>query len=226
MNNYLEIINEKWSKKMRDIEDTPVLEFFKKNQLCKKNVKILDVGSGEGRFLLKLKDITKFDITALEINKILSDQLNKSGIKSFNQNFLENNFKSDTFDIVHCSHVIEHLKFPEIVYFLNELFRVTKQDGYVIIRSPLWHNFFYNDIDHVRPYPPEAINNFFNVEQQQIKGPYRIKEISRWYRRWPLLINSNNKVFGYINGCLALFWLFFRFPFSRKNGYVLILQKK
>lgn len=224
MSHYLEKINKKWTIKMRSNEDKPVFCFLEKH-FNNKSIKFLDIGSGDGRFLFELKKRAVFDITSIEINKDLSDKLDQSGLNCINKDFLKNDFENNYFDLVHCSHVIEHIAFPNITLFLNELFRVTKKNSYVIIRSPLLHKFFYNDIDHVRPYPPEAIHNYFNLDQQQIKGANKIKEICRWYRRWPFIINSNNKIALYINSFFALAWVYLHFPFSRRNGYVLILQK-
>jgi SAM-dependent methyltransferase len=46
----------------------------------------------------------------------------------------ENNFSQGYFDVVHASHLIEHLNNPHL--FLNEAFRVLADDGRLFITTP------------------------------------------------------------------------------------------
>jgi ubiquinone/menaquinone biosynthesis C-methylase UbiE len=217
-------INIKWQEIMRDREDLPVLDFLK-DKLENKNLNFLEVGPGLGRFLSKLKDSARFKITAIEINNNLCEKVRLSGFDCINDNILKNNFDDKIFDIIHCSHIIEHFSYPEIKILLNELIRITKINGFLIFRSPLSNPAFYFDIDHFRPYPPESILNFINSEQQQTISDYSVNEIKRWYRRWPVIILTDNRLSRYFNCLMALLWIHFSFPFSRRNGYVLILQR-
>jgi SAM-dependent methyltransferase len=209
-------------------EDQPVLSFFESLK-GNKNLKYLELGSGLGRFPLKLKNIYKeIEINCIEINPDLAKKTSDKGLETIISNATSLPFKDRHFDIVHCSHLIEHLGFPEIATALDEMVRVTKINGYIIIRSPLMHPDFYWDIDHVRPYPPETILNYFRNQQQQKTGGNNLKEILCWYRRGNYKIHNIgfSKIKYIINGLLALLWTYFKFPFSRKDGYVLILEKK
>ena len=101
--------------------------------------------------------------------------------------------------IVHCSHLIEHFKYPEVAQVIDELLRVTKIGGICIIRSPLMWEYFYCDLDHVRPYPPEAIISYFNNDQQQRKGQSKIQVLNIWYRKMPKqykVINRSSLWYG------------------------------
>lgn len=72
-------------------------------------------------------------------------------------------FKDDFFDGVYCSHLIEHL-YPEDVFKLaNEIGRVLKSGGVVVIKPPLPSFSFWNDPTHIKPYRPSAIFSIFNV---------------------------------------------------------------
>lgn len=208
-------------------EDKEVIKFL--NTLDKNKIwQYLELGSGLGRFPFKIRDVfTNLNIECLEVNpdlvKITSDQ----GLKTIVGDATRLLYSNESFDIIHCSHVIEHFKYPEVTELLDQLTRVVKTAGYIIIRSPLWHPDFYLDIDHVRPYPPETILNYFKNQQQQKVGQGDFKVIKCWYRRQNLKIFNvgSSKTKYFINALLAFLWTYIRFPFSKKNGYILILQK-
>lgn len=200
------------------------LETLEKNKVWK----YLEVGSGIGRFPLKIQQNYKnIDIECVEINPDLVKITNDLGLKTVVADVTSLPYPAESFDIVHCSHVIEHFKYPEIVQVLEQLYSTIRPGGYIIIRSPLMHPGFYLDIDHVRPYPPETILNYFKNQQQQKVGTGNLKVIACWYRRENCKIYNvgSSKIKYFINAFLALSWLYIRFPFARKNGYVLILQK-
>lgn len=218
---------QKFINEASDHEDRVVTDFL--NALDKnREWRYLEVGSGLGRFPLKVKDIfSNLLIECIEINPDLAKITSDHGLRTSVGSAVLLPFSDQSFDILHCSHVIEHVKYPEIAELFNQLLRVTNNNGYVIIRSPLWHPDFYLDIDHVRPYPPESIINYFSNAQQQKVGYGNFKVIKCWYRRenFKLFNIGSSRLKYFINALLALSWTYIRFPFSKKNGYVIILQK-
>lgn len=224
---FFEKQKEKFINSANDHEDYIVVDFL--NQLDNgKQWDYLEVGSGLGRFPIKIKKIfAKLNIECLEVNPDLAKVTESNNLKTTISNAVNLPYSDNSFDILHCSHVIEHFKYPDVARFLDELVRVTKNNGYIIIRSPLMHPGFYLDIDHVRPYPPETIFNYFKNEQQQIVGHGRIKAVKIWYRKENARISNIglSKTKYFINALLALSWTYVKFPFSKKNGYILILQK-
>jgi hypothetical protein len=225
----------------RDNEDLPVIDFLEANY-SQDEFNMLEVGSGLCRFLDKIKKLyPKIDVIGIEINPELVHFAINSGHNVINQDFLKNSFLSDSFDIVHCSHIIEHFKYPEITIVIDELLRVTKKNGICIIRSPLMWKNFYNDIDHIRPYPPESVMGYLNNCQQQKKGIYTVIVEKIWYRTGSIQIKINenrsrvivfriiqiliSKFVSVINGILQYSWDLYRFPCTKPNGYVMILRK-
>lgn len=210
-----------------DHEDKEVINFLN-NFKNKEKLKYLEVGSGLGRFPIKIRSMfANINIECLEINPDLAKITFEKGLHTTISDATVLPYPDESFDILHCSHIIEHLKYPEVSVFLDQLMRVTKTSGYIIIRSPLLHPDFYLDIDHVRPYPPDTIINYFNNQQQQKVGKGSIKVIRCWYRRenYKFFNIGTSKTKYFINAFFALLWVYFKFPFSKKNGYVLILQK-
>jgi len=214
-------LQEKYLEKTTEMEDSPVFNFL--NTLDKnKQYKYLEVGAGTGRFPLLVKQKYKnIDVKCLEINKKLSEKLIESGLETTVGSVLDMPYEDNHFDIVHCSHLIEHFGYPDITKVLDELFRVTKIDGYVIIRTPLMHPNFYNDIDHIRPYPLKTIIQYFNNEQQQVTSKFKAKLISYWNRHW----GRENLSVGFINKVLKTLWFYFNWPKSKATGYVAIFRK-
>ena len=222
-----EKILEKYYKQTLVEEDAQVLDFLQ--SLPKETIKYLEVGAGLGRFPLLLKNSPEFkhlDIVGLEINEVWVKKLEEQGLPIISGSVLSIPFPDNTFTVIHASHLIEHFGYPDVVRVLDELFRVVKEDGYVIFRSPLSHPGFYNDIDHIRPYPPKTILQYFENKQQQKKGVAKVRIIKNWNRREAKNINSSLPGTGKINLIFKILWSRFGIPKDPPNGYVAVFQKQ
>ena len=96
--------------------------------------RFLDIGSATGSLLACLKD-RGWDCTGVEISEPQAEYARrekKLDIKSLPLH--ENNFPPSQFDIVHASHLIEHLNDPQS--FIKEVSRILKDGGYVFIATP------------------------------------------------------------------------------------------
>ena len=219
--NMAKTLQEIYIEKTTEREDAPVLNFLK--SLDKgKNYKYLEVGAGTGRFPLLAKSSFKnLEIECLEINQKLSGKLVGNGLKTTSGSVLNMPFQNDGFDIVHCSHLIEHFGYPDITKVLDELFRVVKAGGYVIIRTPLMHPNFYADIDHIRPYPLRTLIQYTNTEEQQRSPNFKAKLLSFWNRHWAPEFRNLRRV----NKILQILWMYANWPKSKANGYVAIFKK-
>jgi SAM-dependent methyltransferase len=227
MSHLIKKFYEKYSETSGRREDVPVLDFLK--SFSGENLQYLEVASGLGRFPLLLhKTMPTLNISCVEINKELTHATVAAGIPTIVGDILEVDLGVEKYDIIHCSHIIEHFGYPDITRVLDTILRNTKKGGYIVIRTPLLYPGFYKEIDHVRPYPPESIFNYFNNPQQQKIGANKIREVSRWYRREAaqVYILEKYRLVFYINLALKLMWVYVRIPFSRRTGYVLIVQKE
>ncbi len=227
MKNILDKIYSAYNQKTFKKEDNVVFKFFDNLKINENNIEYLEVGSGLCRFPMMVRDKYKnFNIKCLEKNVDLVNLGVNNGLNATVGDIVELSFNDEKFNVIHCSHVIEHLDYKSIVSSLDEMFRVLKSGGYLILRSPLMYPGFYFDIDHVRPYPPESILNYFNNRQQQRVGSYKIFEVLRWYRREAAsFYNSNCGIVKIFNYLLKLFWLVIGFPRSKPNGYILVIKK-
>ncbi len=99
-----------------------------------KSKKFLDIGSAVG-LLLNYAKQKGWDAVGVEICKESADYAkNKFNVEVYNKTLEKAKFKSNTFNVVHMSHVIEHVPSPSDT--LNEIYRILKPGGYLIITTP------------------------------------------------------------------------------------------
>lgn len=96
--------------------------------------KVLDVGCGTGFLSLLMKNQDN-DVYGIDISEVALRKAELKGIKVKRED-VENTlpFDDNIFDIVICSEVIEHLFNP--MYLLEEIRRVLKPDGYIVLSTP------------------------------------------------------------------------------------------
>lgn len=106
---------------------------------------LLDVGCGRGYLLSQIRQSSNFDLTGCEIHNGLKHQ----DIK-FKSGFVEElPFPDKSFDIVICTHTIEHI--IDLEKAINELKRVAKKQ--LIIVTPRQRYYYYTLDLHVNFFP-------------------------------------------------------------------------
>ncbi|MBI1932866.1 MAG: class I SAM-dependent methyltransferase [Ignavibacteriales bacterium] len=97
---------------------------------------ILDVGCGSAWVAAKFSD--KINVTSLDLSleNVTKAKLSYPNLKHTQiiADSLLLPFADNSFDVVVASEIIEHIYYPE--EFVNELFRVVKQNGKLIITTP------------------------------------------------------------------------------------------
>ena len=220
-------LNRKYIKETKKREDAPVINLL--HSLPKEPLSYLELAAGTGRFPLLLSrdpSLEHIDITCIDISKDLVDALTSSGLNAVQGDVRSLPFDMGSFDVVHASHIIEHFGYPDISDVLDEMFRVLKKGGYLIVRSPLMHPNFFNDLDHIRPYPPKSVLQYYANEQQQKTGKGEIKLISNWNRRQTAHIALPLPGITRVNNLLKKLWIKYGWPRGRANGYVAVFQKQ
>lgn len=198
----------------------------------KNSTAILDAGCGIGRFL----EMDPVKITGLERNTANIKLAKEKGYSVTNGNVTNIPFGKNTFDAVHCSHVIEHLTPDELHQALQEFDRILKPNGKLIIIAPLLWIHFYSDLTHVKPYNPDAILHYLDGGIQRTKKvistQYTLTNI--YWRHTPLtmrsLSNYNKNIFHRLLLPLIriIDWVIYTTKLGflfQKNGYMIILQK-
>lgn len=123
--------------------------------------KILDVGCGDGSRVKELKE-KKFDAFGTEINPHWID--NETIIKG---DIYALPFEDDSFDVVFCIDVLEHLKNP--ILAIKELFRVSRK-ALIIEATTLIDAGLREDITHVTEWTPiqweREISEFGDIKKR------------------------------------------------------------
>ncbi len=123
------------------------------NELIKgislKNKKILDIGCGVGRWCLYFNKFSN-KVTGIDIDKI---RLKKAKLKNDKTTFLQMfanklSFKSNSFDFINSITVLQHIPYNKKFLAIQEIGRVTKKGGYVLIIELIDIN---DDAKHIFP---------------------------------------------------------------------------
>jgi SAM-dependent methyltransferase len=120
--------------------------------------KVLDVGAGNGDFAQLLGDEQVYLVDA---NPTTVESLKRRFPNSYCTALPDRMPFSDRFfDLIHTSHLVEHLQPAELYLLLMELDRCLAPGGFLVISAPLLWSGFYDDLSHVRPYNPAVFVNY------------------------------------------------------------------
>ena len=207
--------------------------FFKiASQYCKQGMKILDVGAGKGGFAQILGEP---NVYLLDGNPESIECLKKK-YKNVFQHLLPEAlpFEDQFFDVIHCSHIIEHLDPSSLYASLKEFDRCLKPKGKLIVSTPLLYPGFYDDLSHVKPYTPWTLRHYLsdpgldNRTRGTISNKYDVVDIFYRYSIEPIpYINISHSRKWAKNLLIRLVNLLrnLNVGFYQKTAYTLILQK-
>ena len=157
MKNYNSTI---YNEKVRPVTTYPdeLARYLVERFHIRKGSKILDNGCGRGDFL-KGFERCGMDVYGTDMEEVFAGVY--SGIK------LEKDklpFADCYFDVVFSKSVIEHIHQPE--NYMNEMYRVLKPGGRIIIMVPDWHScmyIYYDDFTHVQPYTMTGLRDALKI---------------------------------------------------------------
>ena len=113
------------------------------NEITKKyngSRKVLDIGCATGLLLNKLQN-EGWDSHGVEICEASAQYARDNfNLNIYNKNLFECNFPDNHFEVIHFSHLIEHVPNPK--NFLKEVYRILQPNGYIIVTTPNVEGFF------------------------------------------------------------------------------------
>lgn len=195
------------------------------------NSRILDVGAGDGQFA---RTIGRKDVYMLDGNKQTIEQLKKEFQNCQDGSPEKLPYADSFFDLIHTSHLIEHLNPQQLHNFLKDADRCLKNGGFLIISAPLFWTEFYDDMSHLKPYNPKLFERYLCDGLQGCSTRPLISDkyalVEKIYR-YNVLPCDDGEVFVYsevINRALSLFKaLKYKLGFRRleRSGFTLVLRK-
>jgi len=120
------------------------------------NQEVLDIGCGDGKFLSLSKKWQGID------NDPQSKYLNKD--RNFKiGSILEIPYEDNSFDGVIISHVLEHIERDKTYKAIEEVSRILKAKGFVMIYSPNpVSTYWYDAVDHINPVNLNCLKEIFD----------------------------------------------------------------
>jgi len=136
---------------------------------------LLDIGCGDGSFLFRYLKHTPKLFCGIEAAPALREQAQARGIKVESVDLNGQwPYADKTFDVVHCSQVIEHLHNTRM--FCQELFRVLKPGGTAFITS-------------------ENLTSFLNLIAMALGyTPFSLIRICGWYMGNPVGLHAGEDI--------------------------------
>jgi len=105
-----------------------------------KGKKFLDIGCATGMLLNHFKNLGAIPYGVEICTESCRYAYEHFGLTLYNGTLENAHYENDFFDIVHFSHLIEHLEKP--IEFMKEVFRITKRGGIIIITTPREDSFW------------------------------------------------------------------------------------
>ncbi len=184
-----------------------IVEFYFKNK------KVLDLGCGEGEFLL----IDKDNFYGIDINQRVVSSLQAKGLQVKLGSVDKIDYPDGSFDGVYCHNVIEHISLDKAYNLIKESGRVLAKDGLFILASELVTTKFWHTFGHVKPYPPEAVVKLLRHDSREdFEGIDCFEKVATIYFGQYF----KNKIMYFISTFIAYYLPLFR------REYYLVLKKK
>lgn len=161
MSDYLRTIYQNYPKSFFPIK----LANYLADRFFPKEGEILDVCCGNGEFCKFFNDkgLTAYGVDR-DYNTNHLWQINR--YKRFDLQNEPIPHPEDTFDYVFTKSAIEH--FPGTDEFLNEIYRVLKPGGQLVILTPAWeYNYkdFFNDYTHLKPFHRKGLQDALKIHR-------------------------------------------------------------
>lgn len=126
---------------------------------------IIDLGCGRGEWLEVLRE-QGLEAVGVDTNEAQAEAARSLGLQVEIDDAISylSRQTDRSIDFISAFHLIEHLEFPVLTHLLKECLRVLKPEGRLLLETPNPQSLivgaykFWFDPTHVRPYPPELID--------------------------------------------------------------------
>lgn len=202
------------------------------SKYIKFNSIVLDIGAGRGDFAAFQN---RNDFYLFDGNTQTVEFLKQSHINVFYGKLPDLPFENDFFDVIHCSHVVEHLQPEQFYQTLKEMNRCLKTNGHLIVSAPLLWEGFFDDLSHVKPYPPVIYKNYLCSKvadprtRESISNNYSMIEEVYRFKETKLFDKLKNTSGNFLVKSAIKFVRFLEnngMKSYQKTGYTVVLKKQ
>lgn len=200
-----------------------------------RDINILDVGCGYGGRIKTLREMGFYNILGVEINNEIVERDIERGLNVVSVREFWNSQKEATFDLIVMSHIIEHFQWHDLLEFLESYLDLLRLDGHLLIVTPLLHDLFFHDYDHVKPYYPTAIKQILGMvdAQVQAQSKHHLVLEKLYFRRSQiscsnfrsLYLNNRNKLPLLLHRFLKIMFIISCGIVGRKTGWIGLFRK-
>lgn len=150
---------EYWDKSWEQgIKKFPLYTMNMIKRLIPVEVSVLDIGSGDGTFLKRLKEEKKCSVYGIDISVVAIEKAKELGIPGEVRSAEELDDFDMAFDVVVCSHLLEHIGNDEGL--IANIFRITK--NFAVITVPNDCSYPEETGEHVKKYTKESLKTLLN----------------------------------------------------------------
>lgn len=126
------------------------------------NMKLLDVGCGNGSFLMRAKS-QGWDVSGIDFDEAAVDQARNAGLNVIQGEIKPDMFPEKHFDYITCSQVIEHVAEPNLL--LKSIYRWLKPGGTFWLATPNFDSDLRKQFGrHWYPLQPPTHLNIFSAD--------------------------------------------------------------
>jgi len=170
---------------------------------------VIDIGCGRGEWLELLRDNGLIG-RGVDMNRVLLDACRGLGLDVIDGDAIESlrGTHDGSAGAITALHIVEHIPFDHVIALLDEVKRVLRPGGLIILETPnpenlsVAHHWFYLDPTHRNPLPPEALR--WIVEARGFQG-CRVERLTTARElHAPPLLPDNAPGAASINAVLAL----------------------
>lgn len=164
---------------------------------------LLDVGCGDGSFLISMKQLG-WNVAGVELDRKAVSIAREKGLEIFHGSLGEAKFSNKHFDAITMNHVIEHVSDP--VELLKECRRVLKPGGKLVVTTPniksLGHLVFNEDWRglevprHITLFSPKALRTCVERAGIDVESLRTASWSAQWMWAASSLIRQNGTLPG------------------------------
>jgi len=197
--------------------------FFRILSGIDRSIPVLEVGCGRGGKLAWLRELGFRDVLGVDVDRRSVERARAQGHNAMVVDELKAAAPERSFGLLVFAHVIEHFAPLDLVPFLDGWLDRLAPGGLALLASPVEHPGFYLDFDHIKPYYPQGIMDFFGPEaaQTQLRSRQVLQMEDIRFKRGPFRLRQLRSLLLKRNDAPAhLFNFLLLFAFAGTGGWI------